>query len=117
MNKCIVIEQYSNSVKWHDVIPTLRMLCKLNIVYKLLVLIKENKNILCFTIRVKLFLSGINLAIGTKFSIFVYVSFFKPMLFFKICHIRGKHTFSSEKEPINVSNLVFSILKRLDFLC
>lgn len=39
------------------------------------------------------------------------------MFFLKICHIGEKNTFSSEKEPINVSNLVLSILKRLDFLC
>lgn len=44
MNKFIVIEQYNNSAKWHDVVPILRMLYKSNVFYQVSVLIKEKKN-------------------------------------------------------------------------
>lgn len=118
MNTFIVIEEYSNNIKWHDVILTLRMLCKFNIFYQVSVLIKEKNNKLYFTIRANdTFVRNKLLVIGNKLSIFIYINFFKPMLFLKICHIRENHTFSSEKETVNVSYLVFNILKRLDFFC
>lgn len=95
MNKFIVIEQYNNSVKRQDVAPTLRMLYKSNIFYQVSALIKEKKNIKpCFTIRITdTFIRNNLLLIGTKFSIFIYISFFKPLLSLEICHLGEKTHF------------------------